>query len=1153
MQEDSGITEDEEGKRKVLQNDDEEELHKKLLHSTSPFAPIDLQWKSKARESPKKGKEESRRSTDLSLARSLKKSREETIQSRCTLTQEKESQKTLFGSGRGRNQPEEPPEISTIVRVPPQVLPSTSNSPSPSPSPTTKPKDVRSSQISVTPENSSSLFPNDIVFFASRTGKVNPGLRAVAFGNMFNCQISTNPDTLGFYCVMARESNAVNRKGISPQTLLNLESKSCRSSFRLDITDPKNPYVHSRGLSHNHPQTLSPPLTRRKETLYFNMAEVTALKSLATMGKWNDQQLEDLGRRFSRDKSDFSSWLAYPVPKYRILPFKVRATKISRCPMGQTPESILSHLENLTQFSDLKVPSIFDSLKFDKSFDVSKYQSGITTLAFAHNATDPFKKERLPPSIGERRDKMIEGIKNVKLGLPPANQEALTPFTSSSLLPNDIVFFEMTSRSKTIIRAAFKGQLFKQTESALKGCTTLWQCSKCTKKSIRGCPARFRISKMNLLIKGMETGHNHKCSIAIPPNSIAFSMQEVNDMFSLMKNSNPSSKEPWNNTVNESSVADLATSLARESWEIDLWLEVAKKDQRDFGPLFPESINPSRTDGPNIPLGSNSLEFMREAKSTEDNDACLGLSTDHYASASKDSKNISPPDITSMHNRSAPFHVPKATCSLELPGIRLDNDFTIAPMNKSTSSDLNDFQKGIIEEAFRSSKKKKIINIEIAKSLGVRVGLVNSFISELREMHRNWDDEERDSSFTQNLLRSPSMGSAPTHEVLSAKPVESQNDALLMKSLINDTNDEDLFQLLKPALSGPRAAALNNIPTEVPNIFEVKHLRHRGAAFVNERTSVPLTSDPIIQAINRHHSRPRPTDPSYKARLLQDSCFTSLDQEGFDAIPDIISRLQNHFSLTLDQKTTKSMTGKKKKGYPRQNSWEDRMEMSTLWRVNPKRGMERVRNPVMKKMAHILRSQIDSLFPKPDPSVSSDEIRELFNSTSCKRASHGMECDEFSKWELKAVLSNLKNSATGPDKLSNWMWSKFDPDMEIRTKMFNLCIRHGDVPADWKKSNVVFINKVPHPTAGKDFRPLALQNSIYKQFTKCLSKRLLSWSDDVLSNMSKGFREYEGCHDHNFILKSIIHEERKERRGLCVVSTYPTASTRLNTRPSSKS
>ncbi|GFT23008.1 transposon TX1 uncharacterized 149 kDa protein, partial [Nephila pilipes] len=65
----------------------------------------------------------------------------------------------------------------------------------------------------------------------------------------------------------------------------------------------------------------------------------------------------------------------------------------------------------------------------------------------------------------------------------------------------------------------------------------------------------------------------------------------------------------------------------------------------------------------------------------------------------------------------------------------------------------------------------------------------------------------------------------------------------------------------------------------------------------------------------------------------------------------------------------------------------------------------------------------------------------------------------------------------------------------------------------------------------ENWRPIALSNTIYKLFTKCITRKLQDWCSlhDVLSPAQKGFTPYDGVIEHNFLLSQ--HLELARRNG----------------------
>ncbi|GBN17408.1 Retrovirus-related Pol polyprotein from type-1 retrotransposable element R2 [Araneus ventricosus] len=75
-----------------------------------------------------------------------------------------------------------------------------------------------------------------------------------------------------------------------------------------------------------------------------------------------------------------------------------------------------------------------------------------------------------------------------------------------------------------------------------------------------------------------------------------------------------------------------------------------------------------------------------------------------------------------------------------------------------------------------------------------------------------------------------------------------------------------------------------------------------------------------------------------------------------------------------------------------------------------------------------------------------------------------------------------------------------------------------------------------YPLDLKNWRPIAISNTIYKLFAKCLASRFSDWFSrfSVLSHCQKGFLPYDGVIEHNFVLQDRKIRARKQKKELCI-------------------
>ncbi|GFU52103.1 retrovirus-related Pol polyprotein from type-1 retrotransposable element R2 [Nephila pilipes] len=132
--------------------------------------------------------------------------------------------------------------------------------------------------------------------------------------------------------------------------------------------------------------------------------------------------------------------------------------------------------------------------------------------------------------------------------------------------------------------------------------------------------------------------------------------------------------------------------------------------------------------------------------------------------------------------------------------------------------------------------------------------------------------------------------------------------------------------------------------------------------------------------------------------------------------------------------------------------------------------------------------------------------------------------DHMSPEEVWDKLRALKNSASGPDGIFYSNFKSRDPGAHVLSAFFNKVLDLSTVPSSWKEAKVVLIPKPGDPLDISNWRPVSLLNTGGKVFSSVLAARISSWANinSRLSPFQKGFRENDGCSEHNFILEQAI-------------------------------
>ncbi|GIY90130.1 retrovirus-related Pol polyprotein from type-2 retrotransposable element R2DM [Caerostris extrusa] len=99
-----------------------------------------------------------------------------------------------------------------------------------------------------------------------------------------------------------------------------------------------------------------------------------------------------------------------------------------------------------------------------------------------------------------------------------------------------------------------------------------------------------------------------------------------------------------------------------------------------------------------------------------------------------------------------------------------------------------------------------------------------------------------------------------------------------------------------------------------------------------------------------------------------------------------------------------------------------------------------------------------------------------------------------------SAFTTCENTAPGPDRISYNRWRHLGPRGQLLTRLFNCCIQLQCIPMTWKESCTILLPKTDDRSSPSNWRPIALSNTAYKLFMKCLTARLQNWCQrfDVL-------------------------------------------------------
>ncbi|KAL5509914.1 hypothetical protein EMCRGX_G005361 [Ephydatia muelleri] len=144
-----------------------------------------------------------------------------------------------------------------------------------------------------------------------------------------------------------------------------------------------------------------------------------------------------------------------------------------------------------------------------------------------------------------------------------------------------------------------------------------------------------------------------------------------------------------------------------------------------------------------------------------------------------------------------------------------------------------------------------------------------------------------------------------------------------------------------------------------------------------------------------------------------------------------------------------------------------------------------------------------------------------------------LRCEVSVEEELKRVFQRVdKGSSPGPDRIGYQTWKHLDADHTVVLSILNTCRINGKIPPDWKKSTTILIHKGDDPLVLDNWRPIVLQNTLYKVYAALIAARISAWAiqEGIMSPSQKGFLPMEGCLEHNHLISSVLQDSRMRKR-----------------------
>ena len=134
---------------------------------------------------------------------------------------------------------------------------------------------------------------------------------------------------------------------------------------------------------------------------------------------------------------------------------------------------------------------------------------------------------------------------------------------------------------------------------------------------------------------------------------------------------------------------------------------------------------------------------------------------------------------------------------------------------------------------------------------------------------------------------------------------------------------------------------------------------------------------------------------------------------------------------------------------------------------------------------------------------------------------------------VETIFNGMRLSsktAPGSDNIPNEIW-KWCPHVvfQLISVIFNICWNNGKIPDLWKVGITVILPKTANPQTTGDWRPITMQNTLYKWFISIVNKRLLKFclKNKLISDDQLGFLPIEGCREHVTVVKNVLQNAKQ--------------------------
>ncbi|XP_045773470.1 uncharacterized protein LOC123872917 isoform X2 [Maniola jurtina] len=173
------------------------------------------------------------------------------------------------------------------------------------------------------------------------------------------------------------------------------------------------------------------------------------------------------------------------------------------------------------------------------------------------------------------------------------------------------------------------------------------------------------------------------------------------------------------------------------------------------------------------------------------------------------------------------------------------------------------------------------------------------------------------------------------------------------------------------------------------------------------------------------------------------------------------------------------------------------------------------------KAAEAFANFFSSVFLPEVPALNASEA----NSSDNNRNSNMICVQNFSPQQVKRGITKLKpNSSVGPDEIPPSILKKSNYFVLPLFHIFNLSLKSGTYPSQWKLSRVTPIPKTGNTVAVEDFRPIAILSTPAKVFESILHEIIYKQVNVFLSDEQHGFRSKRSVNSNLLTLVDYISE-----------------------------